>query len=364
MSQSERWVPGVNKIAVLRANALGDFVFAQPALYAIRTAYPQAEIVLLGKPWHKTYLAGRPGPINRVIAVPPYRGVSEPDTWKGPTGDRAVETFFSQMQAEQFDLALQMHGGGANSNPFILRLGARLTAGLRAPGAAALDRWIPYIYWQHEILRLLEVAGLVGARPVMLEPQIEVTEQDLAESCEILPDGDRRLAILHPGASDPRRRWPVERFAAAGDALARAGLQVIIIGIAAEREIIKTVAGQMAEPALDLCGSLTLNGITGLLARSALVVANDSGPCHLAEAIDTPTVGIYWCGNMINAGPAFRTRHRPLISWRIHCPVCGRNTLHDPCEHRESFVDEVTVEEVVESAMELVKDGPNPRPLP
>jgi ADP-heptose:LPS heptosyltransferase len=244
----------------------------------------------------------------------------------------------------------------------VLRLGARLTAGLRAPGAAALDRWVPYIYWQHEILRLLEVAGLVGASPVMLEPRIEVTGRDRAEFCAAAPslaaaDG-WRVAVLHPGASDPRRRWPAERFAAVGDAMARAGLQVIVVGIDAEQETASSVTQHMREQALNLCGRLSLHGLTGLLARAALVVANDSGPRHLAEAVGTPTVGIFWCGNLINAGPAFRAKHRPHLSWRIMCPVCGKNTLHDPCEHRESFVDEVTVEEVVESALELARgDG-------
>lgn len=358
MSQNDRWVRGVKKIAVLRANALGDYIFAQPALYALRSAYPRAEIVLLGKPWHMEYVTGRPGPVDRVVAVPPYRGVSEPDTWEAPSEPVEVAQFFERMQNEHFDLALQMHGGGGNSNPFTRRLGARLAVGLRAPGAAPLDRWVPYFYWQHEVLRLLEVAGLAGAAPVMLEPRIEVTERDRVEACAAAPfletGSPRRAAVLHPGASDPRRRWPAQRFAAVGDALARAGLHIILVGIDAERETVDQVIQHMREPALDLCGRLSLHGLTGLLSRAALLVANNSGPRHLAEAVGTPTVGIFWCGNMINAGPAFRAHHRPHLSWRIECPVCGRNTLHDPCEHAELFVDEVTVEEVIGSAMELV----------
>ena len=55
------------------------------------------------------------------------------------------------------------------------------------------------------------------------------------------------------------------------------------------------------------------------------------------------TVGIYWAGNLINAGTLIRGRHRPHLSWRMDCPECGRNTIYDPCEHRQSFVDLVTV---------------------
>ncbi len=357
MSSPNRWVPSVKKIAVLRANGIGDYIFAQPALHALRAAYPQAEIVLLGKPWHAAFLADRPGPVDRVIPVPPYKGVSEPDTWTGAGAPEqaAVGRFYSEMQAEAFDLALQMHGGGGNSNPFVERLGARLTAGLRAASAPPLHRWVRYVYWQHEILRLLEVAGLVGAPPVMLEPQISVTRRDLDESCTALPETDAPIAVLHPGASDPRRRWPAERFAKVGDALARAGCLVVVVGIPEEQAEVDTVVQNMAEPVQSMCGRLSLNGLAGLLARAALVVANDSGPRHLAEAVGTPTVGIFWCGNLINAGPAYRARHRPHLSWRIECPVCGQNTLHNPCQHQASFVDEVTVEEVTESAMDLLK---------
>ena len=357
MSRPSNWIPGVKKIAVLRANALGDYIFVQPALQALRSAYPQAEIVYLGKPWHAAYLAGRPGPVDRVIQVPRYKGVSEPDTWTGPdVGEQAaLERFFAEMQAEQFDLALQIHGGGGNSNPFVLRLGARITAGMRAPTAPALDRWMPYVYWQHEVLRQIEVVGLVGAPPVALEPHIVVTERDRAESCAVVPEMEQPLVVLHPGASDPRRRWPAENYASTGDALARAGCAVAVVGIPEEQAVVKAVVGTMQAPVLNLCGRLSLHGLTGLISRAALVVANDSGPRHLAEAVGTPTVGIFWCGNLINAGPAFRSLHRPHLSWRLTCRVCGKNTLHEPCTHQESFVDEVKVEEVVESALDLLR---------
>lgn len=357
MNHPSNWLAGVEKIAVLRANALGDYIFAQPALYALQSAYPQAEIVLLGKAWHAAFIDGRPGPVKRVVIVPPYRGVSEPDRWAEPNAAQKVaqQRFFETMQHEQFELAMQMHGGGGNSNPFVQQLGARLTAGMRARGAPPLDRWIPYFYWQHEVIRLLEVVALVGATPVMLEPRIEVTARDHHESCQVVPETDRPLVILHPGASDPRRRWPAERFASVADTLAREGYQMVMVGIPEERPIVDRLLASMQQPALDLCGKLSLHGLTGLLQRAALVIANDSGPRHLAEAAGTPTVGIYWCGNLINAGAAFRAKHRPHLSWRIHCPVCGQNTLHDPCTHQESFVDEVRVEEVLESSLDLLQ---------
>src|SRR5687767_9031601 len=72
-------VPDVERIAVLRANALGDFIFILPALDALRAAYPQAELVLLGAPWHAELLRDRPGPVDRVLVVPPAPGIRGPD---------------------------------------------------------------------------------------------------------------------------------------------------------------------------------------------------------------------------------------------------------------------------------------------
>ena len=65
----------VKKIAILRANAVGDFVVTLPALHAIRATYPNAEIVLLGKSWHKEFLVKGLKPIDRVIEVRLRKGI-------------------------------------------------------------------------------------------------------------------------------------------------------------------------------------------------------------------------------------------------------------------------------------------------
>src|SRR5690242_15487509 len=122
-------IPGVRKIAVLRANALGDFLLTLPAFEALRAAYSAAEIVLLAKTWHAKLLSGRPGPIDRVVILPAYGGVGEAP---GVAEDSAAITqFFEEMRRERFDLAIQLHGGGKYSNPFVRRLEAKLAVGLR-----------------------------------------------------------------------------------------------------------------------------------------------------------------------------------------------------------------------------------------
>lgn len=342
-------VRGARRIAVLRANGIGDFVFALPALDALRAAHPSAEIVLLGLPWHERFLAGRPGPIDRVEVVPAWPGVRDDE----PADRAAQRAFFRRMVAERFDLALQLHGGGRNSNPFVRRLGARRTIGLQAEDAAPLDATVPYRYFQSEVQRCLEVAATAGAVPRGIQPHLCVTPDDFAEAENVLGGGGRPIVVLNPGAGDGRRRWPVEKFAEVGVRLSREGARVVITG-AAEDAPLATALRDALPAAEDLTGRLSLGGLLGVLARAAVVVSNDTGPLHLAAAVGVPTVGIYWCGNVINAGAATRTRHRVLMSWRLECPDCGADCMRVRCPHDGSFVADVPTSEVAAEALDLL----------
>jgi ADP-heptose:LPS heptosyltransferase len=174
----------------------------------------------------------------------------------------------------------------------------------------------------------------------------------------VLPgEPGERLALLQPGSSDPRRRWPAERFAFVGDALARAGARVAVNGSAAEAPLVRAVLGAMRAPAADLAGRLSLSGLCGLLERAALVVSNDTGPLHLALAIGTPAVGIFWLTNLIEGTPLRQGLLRAALSVRVHCPVCGAENLRTRCPHDASFVADVAALEVTSMATSLLHAG-------
>lgn len=337
-------IPGVRRIAVLKAGGLGDLMFALPALEALKAAYPDAELVLLTSASSAELMDGRPGAVDRTLVVPRFEGAVD---------TAALDAFCERARAERFDLVLQLHGGGANSNPLVRRLGAGVAAGLQAAGAPALDRVVPYVYFQAEVLRCLEVAGLVGARPVVLEPRLALTPRDTEASLAALPASDAPLAVLHPGAGDPRRWWPPQRFAEVGRQLASAGGRVAVIGTAPESALARTVAAGVPG-AVDLCGALSLGALAGLLGRAGVVVSNDSGPLHLASAVGAATVGVYWCGNLVNAGPVTASRHWAFGAWRLACPVCGVDCMAEGCEHDASFVADVPSAEVAAAALELL----------
>lgn len=360
MNRNSLIVSEVSKIAVLRANALGDFIFVLPALQALRETYPRAEIVFLGKEWHKTFVPGRVGTIDRVVTVPAYPGVGSDESYQ--PDQKELDVFFQQMQAENFDIALQMHGGGGNSNPFLLKLGATLTAGTQAKGAAALDRNVPYVFYHNEVLRYLEVVAQVGANTAHISPVISVQDTDKKEISPLIEEHastSKQYAVIHPGATDSRRHWPNKNFAAVATKLIDDGMTVFITGTGNEAAVVNEVIKY--EPrAVSLLDKISLGGLSALLQDSAIVISNDTGPLHLAGAVGVKSVGIYWVGNLITAGHITRKNHRPLVSWTTHCPVCGApcvdgyQTNKRYCEHKDSFVSDVTVERVLEEVRNLL----------
>ena len=352
----------VKKIAVVRSNALGDFIFVLPALRALKETFPGAEIVYLGKSWHQDFLKGRPVPIDRVIVIPPYPGVGA--AYDYPRDETQLDAFFAEMQAEEFDLAFQFHGGGGNSNPFTKRLGAKKSIGLQAAGAPPLDINVPYIMYFAEPLRYLELVSKAGAKTAFIEPEFESIPSDLDELKTIIPDyQSKKLVVIHPGATDLRRRWSPKNFAAVADFLIETGYTIIVTGSDWEREVTDAVIKniEQKEHVLDFCGKVSLAGLTGLLAVSKLLISNDTGPLHLARALKTPTVATYWCGNVITSPPFSLSTNRTLLSWMIICPLCGKNITgpdsgknNTNCNHDVSFVDGISIDQVKIAAFDLL----------
>lgn len=351
---------GVKKIGILRANALGDFLVTLPAIQSIHEAYPEAELVLLGKPWHKEFLAGNRTCINRVIVIPICKGLREEDG--AQENVEVLDAFFREMQEEQFDIVIHFHGKGISANPFINNMGASLTVGLTCNEAESLDRSLDFYYYQNEVIRYVEVAGLIGANPVVLEPKVKVLEIDRKEvldTLEIIPDP---YIVIHPCGTDRRRMWEEEKFIQVADLFSEKGYQVVFTGSSKDIDTVERIISGMGYTAVNACGRISLSGLTSLLADSKLVVSIDTGPLHLARSVGANTVGLYWAPNLINWGPLTRFNHRPVISWVLDCPHCGI-IPNDPypfepkteaCTHNYSFLRGIEVENVVKNAEMLL----------
>src|SRR6059058_337807 len=205
------------KVVVLRASRIGDFLCTIPALRALRAALPEAEITMITLPllWD---LVERSPYLDHYVAFPGFPGIAE----QFFDAHRVVQ-FFQEMQAEQFDLALQMQGSGIYSNPFMLLLGARQTAGFVRQGdcAGRLDAALPLLERGHEIQRMLALTTFLGAAAQGEETEFPLWSEDHVIAEGLLENARRPLIGLHTSARDATRRWALERFVAVGKKLLR-----------------------------------------------------------------------------------------------------------------------------------------------
>jgi ADP-heptose:LPS heptosyltransferase len=289
---------------------LGDLLCIIPALRALRTAYPNAKLVLIGLPQTASWLQRFPSYVDQWLAFPGHLGIPE----VAFVADRTL-AFLSQIQARSIDLALQLHGNGSAINSFTLLLGAAQTAGFFPAGQRCpdVDRFLPYPEHEPEIWRHLKLLEFLGIPPQgeQLEFPLWASDwQELAAIGAAHPQLETDYVCLHPGASTADRRWSLRSFAQVGDALAAQGRQIVLTGTMAEQALTHAVAEHMRFPVIDLAGKTSLGGLAALLHRSQLLICNDTGVSHLAAALQVRSVVIFTNSDPQRWAPLDRQRHQ------------------------------------------------------
>lgn len=307
-------LPHECKIAIFRAlPGLGDFLCAVPALRSLRAAFPQAEIALVGLPASQPLVHRFSDYLDKLWEFPGYPGLPEQ-----PLNVHQFPPFLKQMQQENFDLAVQMHGSGIITNPLTVLLNARITAGFFTPGQYCPDirGFLPYLLREPEVrryLRLLEFLGVPAQGEELEFPLWEEDQQELhaiAAARNLTPGN---YACIHPGASHPDRCWPPDRFAVVADAIAAYGLTVVLTGSAQEVTLTQAVASRMKAPSLNLAGATNLGALAALLKQAALLICNDTGVSHLAAALCVPSIIIFTRSDPARWAPLNRDRHRIVM---------------------------------------------------
>ncbi len=321
----------IRRIAIFRALQLGDLLVAVPALRALRQRFPRAEITLIGLPWAAEFVERYRCYLDRFVAFAGYPGINEL-----PVDPQKSARFIAEQRAYGYDLVVQMHGSGGTSNPFVLELQGRQSAGYYTGAPpAGLTFAAPYPHDQHEVYRNLGLAALLGC--TQLQPRLEfpLFAADHAEADNLLRAATcvRSACIaLHPGSRPPARRWPAEYFAMVGDALAqRFGARIILTGGPGEGATAQAVVDAMRTPVLNLARRTSLGGLAALISKLDLFVSNDTGPAHIAHAVDCPSITIFGPADYQRWSPLDQALH-PTVRRPVSCSPCGYWTC--PIDHR------------------------------
>lgn len=293
-------IPAPHKVAVVRASRLGDFICATPALRALRLALPEAAIAVITLPALRDLVRRSPY-FDRYITFPGFPGIAQ--QFFQPS---AALRFFQRMQSERFDLAIQLQGSGVYANPFTLMLGASATAGfVRAEDDAShMDAALVWPDGGHETRRLLALMRHIGIEARDEQLSFPLLAEDWRAASELLADLPRPLIGAQAGSHDPRRRWPLERFAAVTRTLLRrSGGTAILLGSRQESPQTIELAAAIGPGAYNLAGRTALGTLGAVIAQLNLLITNDTGPAHIAYALGTPTVTVYRSGGTERYGP-------------------------------------------------------------
>ncbi|HEX6506076.1 MAG TPA: LPS biosynthesis glycosyltransferase, partial [Chloroflexota bacterium] len=217
----------IRRIAMLRALYLGDLLLAVPALRALRAGFPEAEITLISLPWAQSFAQRFGRYVDRFVAFEGYPGLQEVSV--DPERSRR---FVEEQRGHDYDLVIQMHGSGGQSNPCALALGGRMTAGFYLGEAPpGLDIAGPYPEHLPEVLRNIELVRMLGCpdRGAHLEFPVFPGDREAAEEL-LRPEWliGAPLVGIHGGAKTQRQRWPAACFARVADTLVtRTGARIV-----------------------------------------------------------------------------------------------------------------------------------------
>lgn len=345
-------------IAIFRALHLGDLLCAIPAVRAIKAAFPDAQMVLVGLPSARAISERFSRYFDDFIPFPAYRGLVD-----GEADEAAVAAFFEAVRARHFDAVIQMHGDGSLSNNVALSMAGKRTFGYHPAHAPAPSKgtFLPYPAHESEVRRNLGLAALLGAGSDDTRLEFPVAGEEAAELDRVLSQSGVELSdyvCMHPGSKLPSRRWPVERFAAVADALASRGLQIVLTGSQEEIALTADVASHMryGRP-VNLAGETTLGTLGALILRARLLVANDTGVSHIAAALETPSV-IIACGSDVERwAPEDRRLHR-VLWFDVDCRPC----MHVDCPIGHPCAVGVGVEPVLAQCHDLLEQPAAARP--
>ena len=342
------------RILIRATNWIGDAVMSLPAVRAVRSRFPHADIAILARPWVADLYA-RETCVNRIILYGPRSGFRD-------LGAKLAAAW--ALRRERFDCAILLQN--AFEAAAVARLaGVRNVIGYDRDGRGwLLSQAIP-VPRKGEIpdherfyyLELLRRAGLFEVLPQSDAIRFEGAPEFADAGTRLFTDWDLPLPVigLSPGAAyGTAKRWLPERFAQAAAILASEHqASVCLFGSSAERELCREIVTAIGRQVVvrNLAGQTSLKQFMEAAAACLLFLTNDSGAMHIASALGVPTVTVFGATNPVTTGPTGK-RSR-IVQEKVACSPCLLREC--PIDHR--CMTGVTAAHVVGVADELLSIG-------
>lgn len=337
-------------LLVRGTNWIGDTVMSLAALRELRRIFPDAHLAVYVKEWVAGVLRGQ-GIADEIISFPDNESGFKARNRLGRF-DAAVlfQNAFRAALLAQISGIKERIGYATDGRSFLLTRKAE-------PRIKKLSRH--QVYYYLDLLYQTGLSSIDYLNDPDFQPDISIkpTIPGLRKAGELLKregiqDDSRPLIGINPGAFfGPAKRWLTDRYGKLAEELnSRHGATILVFGSSNEIPLAEEIAGYMGEKPATLAGKTDLETYIALLSLLRVFITNDSGPMHLAAALDIPQVAIFGSTDEIATGPF--SSQATVLHKHVEC---------SPCLLRECPIDmrcftSIRVKEVlkaVESRMNL-----------
>jgi heptosyltransferase I len=357
------------KILLIKLSAVGDVIHTIPVLNKLRRHYPAAQLDWLVTPAIAELLRHNPA-ISNVIEF-------AREDWSKPwtlTPFVSYGRLAAKLRANAYDLVVDMHGQFRTA-VFTLATGAPVRIGFDRPRARVWDAsprtfsaearkhawqgaregsWIAYTHHipvptldLHAVDRYLSVGPILGLGKGPPDFSFPVPQAAIARVESLLRHhdiADTPLVTMAPGTIWETKHWQSDKFAEVARHFLQRGFAVALMGTRRERAVCEDVA-RLAPGAVDVAGETTLTELAALVRRSAISVTNDSGPMHLAVALDRPVISVFGPTDPIWIGPYGRAD--AVSRAGVPCSPCFLRQL-SRCRYDHVCMENVSARAVIE----------------
>ena len=322
---------------------------ATPAISGIRKSYPDAEITALVRPPLDALLLGNPA-IDHVLPLDRKGMHSGPGGLVRAVGEIRKKKFRTAILLQNaFEAALlaflanipERMGYATDGRGILLTKGVKISKETKK---------------KHQVYYYLDLIEKMGLKADGHSPRLYLSREEINSAWELLntsgiKKGDVIVGI-NPGAQyGIAKRWHPERFGQAADKLAKkTGAKVIIFGGKGETDTASVVQASMHESAVNLAGKTSLRELMALIKTCSVFITNDSGPMHIAAALDVPTVAVFGSTDPAATGPF--NKKSVVVREPVTCSPCFKRAC--PYKHY-ACLERVSVGKVFKAAEELLR---------